>query len=121
MIDAVIKFFDFERGVDCVYELAGPAGIPYNEFLDLTIAATGGRVKRKNVSKKWADRVIFLKGLFKDVTEERRAAAYFTLSHEHDITNAVFELGWEPRTYAEGLKDVLATDWWRHEEPVAAS
>ncbi len=115
VVDAVIRFFDFERGVDCVYELAGPAGIPYNEFLDLTIAAAGGGVKRRNISKKWADRAIFLKGLFKDTTEDRRASAYFNLHHEHDITNATFELGWQPRTYAEGIRQVAAGDWWRQE------
>ena len=100
-----------------MYELAGPEGIPYNDFLDMTIAATGGKVKRRNIPKKWADRFIFFKGLFTDVTEDRRASAYFTLHHEHDISNAVYELGWKPRTYAEGLQDVLPGDWWRQEEP----
>src|SRR5262245_30889646 len=56
VVDAVIRYFDFERGVDCVYELAGPAGISYNEFVDLTITAVGGGVKRRNIPKKWADR-----------------------------------------------------------------
>ena len=113
VVDAILRFFDFERGVDCVYELAGPAGIPYNDFVDLTIAAAGGKIKRRNISKKWADRVIFLKGLFTDNTEDRRASAYFNLHHEHDITNAVYELGWKPRTYAEGIRQVAAGDWWR--------
>jgi nucleoside-diphosphate-sugar epimerase len=113
VVDAVIRFFDFERGVDCMYELAGPKGIPYNEFIDVTIAAAGGGVKRKNISKKWADLAIFFKGLFTDVTEERRASAYFSLHHEHDIQNAVSELGWQPRTYAEGIRQVAATDWWK--------
>lgn len=113
VVDAVLRFFDFERGVDCAYELAGPAGIPFNEFIDLTIAATGGKVKRRNVPKKWADRLIFLKGLFTDVTDDRRASAYFTLHHEHDISNAVYELGWNPRTYAEGIAQVAQGDWWR--------
>jgi nucleoside-diphosphate-sugar epimerase len=113
VVDAVLRFFHFDRGVDCVYELAGPAGVPYNEFLDVTIAATGGGVKRRNISKKWADRFIFVKGLFTDVTDDRRASAYFNLHHEHDITNAVFELGWKPRPYAEGIRQVAAGDWWR--------
>lgn len=113
VVDALLKFFHFDRGVDCVYELAGPAGVPYNEFIDLTIAATGGGVRRRNISKKWADRFIFLKGLFTDVTEDRRASAYFNLHHEHDITNATFELGWKPRTYAEGIREVAQGDWWR--------
>jgi nucleoside-diphosphate-sugar epimerase len=113
VVDAVIRFFDFERGVDCMYELAGPKGIPYNEFIDVTIAAAKGGVKRKNISKKWADMAIFVKGLFTDVTEERRASAYFSLHHEHDIQNAVSELGWAPRTYATGIQEVAATDWWK--------
>ena len=115
VVEAVIKFFDFDRGVDCMYELAGPAGIPYNDFIDATIAAVGGKVKRRNVSKKLVDKVIFLKGLFTDVTEARRASAYFTLHHEHDISNAVYELDWHPRTYAEGIRQVAETDWWRYE------
>jgi len=115
VVDAVLRFFDFERGVDCAYELAGPAGISFNEFIDLTIAATGGKVKRRNVDKKWADRLIFLKGLFTDVTDDRRASAYFTLHHAHDISNAVYELGWHPRTYAEGIAQVAQGDWWRSE------
>ena len=115
VVDAVKRFFGFDRGVDCVYELAGPAGIPYNEFLDLTIAAVGGGVKRRNIPKKWADRFILLKGLFMDTTEDRRASAYFNLHHEHDITNATYELGWKPRSYAEGIRDVAAGDWWRDE------
>lgn len=115
VVDAVLRFFDFERGVDCAYELAGPEGIPFNEFIDLTIAATGGKVKRRNIDKKWADRLIFLKGLFTDVTDDRRASAYFSLHHEHDITNATYELGWKPRTYAEGIVQVAQGDWWRRE------
>ena len=113
VVDAVLKFFHFERGVDCCYELAGPEGIAYNDFVDQTIAAAGGGLKRRNISKKWADRAIFLKGLFTDTTEDRRASAYFNLHHEHDITNAVYELDWHPRPYAEGIRDVAQGDWWR--------
>jgi nucleoside-diphosphate-sugar epimerase len=113
VVDAVMRYFRFERGVDCVYELAGPAGIAYNEFVDLTIAAVGGGIRRRNIAKKWADRAIFLKGLFVDNTAERRASAYFNLHHEHDITNAKFELGWEPRSYAQGIREVAQGDWWR--------
>lgn len=113
VVDAILRYFEFERGVDCVYELAGPAGIPYNDFVDVTIAAAGGKLKRRNISKKWADRAIFLKGFFTDATEERRASAYFNLHHQHDITNAVYELGWKPRTYAEGIRQVAQGDWWR--------
>ena len=115
VVEAVIKFFSFDRGVDCMYELAGPEGIAYNDFIDLTIAAAGGGVKRKNVSKKLVDKLIFFKGLFTDTTEDRRASAYFTLHHEHDISNAVYELDWHPRTYAEGIKQVAQGDWWRYE------
>lgn len=113
VVDAVLRFFHFERGVDCAYELAGPEGIPYNEFIDLTVQATGGGARRRNLDKKWVDRLIFLKGLFTDTTEDRRASAYFTLHHQHDITNATYELGWKPRTYAEGIRQVAAGDWWR--------
>ncbi|MBI5434502.1 MAG: NAD-dependent epimerase/dehydratase family protein [Planctomycetes bacterium] len=117
VVDAVKRFFGFERGVDCVYELAGPAAIPYNEFIDLTIRAAGGTVRRRNISKKWADRMIFLKGFFTDTTADRRASSYFNLHHEHNITNAVDELGWQPRSYAEGIAQVASTDWWKHDEP----
>ncbi|MEZ5977083.1 MAG: NAD-dependent epimerase/dehydratase family protein [Planctomycetota bacterium] len=117
VVDAIIRFFDFERGVDCQYELAGPAGIPYNEFIDLTIAAAGGGVRRVNISRRWANLAIFLKGLFKDTTEDRRASAYFSLHHDHDITNARYELGWEPRTYAQGIREVAqVSDWWKFDE-----
>jgi NADH dehydrogenase len=119
VVDAVLRYFDFERGVDCVYELAGPAGVTYNEFIDLTITAVGGGVKRRNIPKKWADRFIFFKGLFVDNTADRRASAYFNLHHEHDITNAIYELQWRPRTYAQGIREVAAGDWWR--VPHAAS
>lgn len=115
VIDAVLRYFTFERGIDCCYELAGPAGIAYNEFVDLTIQATGGGIKRRNISKKWADRAIFLKGIFVDNTADRRASAYFNLHHEHDISNAVSELGWQPRSYAEGIRQVAQGDWWRDE------
>ncbi|MBL8858268.1 MAG: NAD-dependent epimerase/dehydratase family protein [Planctomycetes bacterium] len=115
VVDALLRFFDFDRAADCIYELAGPAGIPYNDFLDLTIRAAGGTVKRRNIPKKWADRFIFVKGLFTDVTADRRASAYFNLHHEHDISNAVYELGWSPRTYAAGITEVAAGDWWKTE------
>ena len=115
VIDAELRYFTFERGIDCCYELAGPAGIAYNEFVDLTIGATGGGIKRRNISKKWADRAIFLKGIFVDNTADRRASAYFNLHHEHDISNAVSELGWQPRSYAEGIRQVAQGDWWRDE------
>jgi NADH dehydrogenase len=113
VVDAMLKFLDFDRGVDCVYELAGPEGIAYNEFIDTTIAAVGGGVRRRNIAKKWADRAIFLKGLFTDATEDRRASAYFNLHHEHDISNAFYELNWRPRTYAEGIAAVAQGDWWK--------
>ena len=115
VVDAVLRFFDFDRGVDCCYELAGPAGIPYNEFVDLSIQAAGGGVRRRNIPKKWADRFIFVKGLFVDNTADRRASAYFNLHHEHDISNAIFELAWKPRSFAEGIREVAAGDWWREE------
>ena len=115
VVDAVIKYFDFERGIDCCYELAGPEGISYNAFIDQTIAAAGGKLKRRNIPKKWADRAIFLKGLFTDTTDDRRASAYFNLHHEHDITNAIYELDWHPRPYAEGIRQVAQGDWWRQE------
>jgi len=115
VVDAVLRYFDFDRGIDCCYELAGPEGISYNDFVDQTIAAAGGKLKRRNIAKKWADRAIFLKGLFTDATEDRRASAYFNLHHEHDITNAIYELDWHPRPYAEGIRQVAQGDWWRAE------
>ena len=115
VVEAVIKFFEFERGVDCMYELAGPEGIAYNEWIDLTIDAVGGKVKRRNLPKKMVEKFIFLKGLFADNTKERRASSYFTLHHEHDITNAVYELDWHPRPYSEGVRQVAEGDWWRFE------
>lgn len=119
VVSAVLKFFDFHRGVDCVYELAGPDGISYNEFLDHTIRAAGGSVKRRNIPRSLVDKFIFVKGLFMDTTKDRRASAYFSLHHDHDITNAVFELGWKPRTYAEGIAQAAQGDWWK--TPVAVS
>lgn len=117
LVQAVLLFFDYERAkdVDCVYEIAGPEGIPFNDFVDLTIAATGGGVKRRNVRRKWVERAIFLKGLFRDVTKERRGAGYFSLHHEHDIRAAVVELGWRPRHYRDGVREIAAGDWWRTE------
>ncbi|MCE9634754.1 MAG: NAD-dependent epimerase/dehydratase family protein [Planctomycetes bacterium] len=117
VVDAVKRFFGFERGVDCVYELAGPTAITYNEFLDLTIKAAGGTIRRRNIPKVWADRLIFLKGFFTDTTADRRASSYFNLHHEHNIENAVGELGWQPRTYAAGIAQVAQGDWWKSEEP----
>jgi len=119
VVDAVKRYFSFDRGVDCIYELAGPAGVSYNEFLDLSIAAAGGGVRRRNIPKKWADRAILLKGLFMDTTADRRASAYFNLHHEHDISNAIYELGWKPRPYAEGIREVAQGDWWRDEKAQA--
>jgi nucleoside-diphosphate-sugar epimerase len=116
VVDCVLRKIGYDKQVDCIYELAGPTGITYNEFIDYTIAATCGTVRRRNIPKKWADFVIALKGVFKDVTDERRASAYFLLHHEHDITNARVELGWSPRTYEQGIKDCAAvSDWWKYE------
>ena len=112
VVEAIMLYFDYDRGVDCCYELAGPSGIPYNQFIDETIAAAGGGLRRRNIPNKWADRFIFLKGLFMDTTLDRRASDYFTLHHEHDITNAVDELGWKPRPYGEGIAQVAAGGWW---------
>lgn len=117
VVDAVVRFFGFERGIDCVYELAGAGGIPYNEFIDLTIRAAGGTVRRRNLPKKWVDSYIFVKGLFTDVTEARRSSTYFNLHQEHDINNALHELNWRPRSYAEGIAEVARGDWWRATPP----
>ena len=117
VVDAIRRFFDYERAkdVDCVYEIAGPEGIAFNDFVDVTIRAAGGGVKRRNIPRRWVERAIFLKGLFKDVTKERRGAGYFSLHHDHNITAAVTELGWSPRPYAEGIVEIAKDDWWRQD------
>ena len=119
LVDVVVRFFDYERGRDefRVFEIAGPEGIPFNDFVDLTIAAVDGKVKRRNIPRRWVERAIFVKGLFKDVTRERRGAGYFSLHHEHDIRPAMNELGWRPRPFAEGIRQVAGGDWWRHDAP----
>jgi nucleoside-diphosphate-sugar epimerase len=118
MVNVVLTFFDYERGREDyrVFEIAGPEGVSFNDFVDLTIAATGGGVKRRNIARKWVERMIFIKGLFKDVTKERRGAGYFSLHHEHDIRPAQEELGFAPRTFGEGIAQVAQGDWWRHED-----
>lgn len=117
MIDALVAVFGYERVREefRVFEIAGPAGIPFNEFIDLTIRATGGGVKRRNIPRRWVERAILLKGIFKDVTKERRGAGYFSLHHDHDIRPAQHELGFAPRPFAEGIVEVAAGDWWREE------
>jgi len=115
VVDAVIRYFGFERGIDCVYEIAGPKGITYNEFFDLTVQAAGGSVKRRNVSYKWMERYNLVKGIFNDGTQDRRDLINASISHEHNITNARDELGWEPRSYAEGIAQVAQGDWWKQE------
>lgn len=117
LVDAIVRVFGYERCREDfrVFEIAGPAGISFNDFVDMTVAATGGNVKRKNIPRRWVERVILLKGLFKDVTKERRGAGYFSLHHDHDITAAREELGWEPRPFSEGILEVAAGDWWRED------
>ena len=45
VVDAMLRKFEWSSQVDCIYELAGPTGIAYNDFIDHTIAACGGTVK----------------------------------------------------------------------------
>ena len=118
MVEAIVLFFDYERGKEDyrVYEIAGPEGISFNEFVDTCIRVTGGKVKRRNIPRKWVQRAIFLKGLIMDVTKERRGAGYFSLHHEHDIGPAQEELGWKPRTFQEGILEVAEGDWWKTDE-----
>jgi len=117
MIDAIMALFRYERAKEeyRVFEIAGPYGIPFNDFIDLTIRATGGGVKRRNIPRRWVERALLLKGVFKDVTKERRGASYFSLHHDHDIRPAKEELGFAPRPFAEGIVEVAAGDWWRTE------
>jgi len=117
LVDAIVRALDYERGKEDfrVFEIAGPYGISFNDFVDLTVKATGGGVKRRNIPRRWVERAILLKGLFKDVTKERRGAGYFSLHHDHDITAAQEELGWQPRPYEEGVLEIAAGDWWREE------
>jgi len=117
VVDAIVRIFDYEKAHDDfrVFEIAGPEGIAFNDFVDLTIQATGGKVKRRNIPRRWVQRALFLKGLFKDVTKERRGAGYFSLHHDHDITPAREELNWSPRPFSEGIVDVSQGDWWRDE------
>ncbi|MDP6520505.1 MAG: NAD(P)-dependent oxidoreductase [Planctomycetota bacterium] len=115
VVDAILLYLTQEQvmDVDSIYELAGPTGIPFNEFLDLTMAAAGGRQKRRNVPRRWVERFLLLKGVFTDVTRQRRGASYFFLHHDHDISAAIETLGWQPRTYATGIAQVASGDWWR--------
>ncbi|MEM6569323.1 MAG: NAD-dependent epimerase/dehydratase family protein [Planctomycetota bacterium] len=115
LVDAIVRVFTYERGREDfrVFEIAGPAGVAFNDFVDMTIEATGGKVKRRNIPRRWVERAILVKGLFRDVTKERRGAGYFSLHHDHDITAAREELGWEPRPYSEGVLDVARGDWWK--------
>jgi len=119
VVDAIVRFFTYEKAHEDfrVFEIAGPEGIPFNDFIDLTIRATGGKVKRRNIPRRWVQRALFVKGLFRDVTKERRGAGYFSLHHDHDITPAREELGWNPRPFSEGIVEVAQGDWWRQETP----
>ncbi len=121
VIDAVVRLFSYEKAHDDfrVFEIAGPDGIPFNDFIDLTIDATGGKIKRRNIPRRWVQRALFLKGLFKDVTKERRGAGYFSLHHDHDITPAREELDWEPRPFSQGIQEVAEGDWWQKDDPEA--
>ena len=113
-----MRFFSFERGHEDyrIYEIAGPAGISFNDLSTSRSRPLAARVKRRNIPRRWVERAIFLKGLFKDVTKERRGAGYFSLHHEHDIRPAISELKWTPRTFAEGIQDVVEGDWWRSDD-----
>lgn len=117
VVDVLKRYFEYERqdDIETVWEVAGPEGVAFNDFIDLTTAATGGKVKRRNIPRRWVERAILVCGLFKDVTKWRRGAGYFSLHHDHDISPARQELGWEPRPYAEGIRDVAEGDWWREE------
>ena len=117
LIDAVVRFFGYERGQEDyrVFEIAGPYGISFNDFVDTVIEVTGGGVKRRNVPRRWVERAITFLQIFKDMTKQRRGAGYFSLHHEHDIRPAQEELGWEPRPFTEGIRDVAAGDWWRED------
>ncbi|MEZ6019518.1 MAG: NAD-dependent epimerase/dehydratase family protein [Planctomycetota bacterium] len=85
LIDALVRFFHYEKAHEDfrVFEIAGPEGIAFNDFIDLTIEAVGGKIRRRNIPRRWVQRALFLKGLFKDVTKERRGAGYFSLHHDH--------------------------------------
>ncbi|MFT7678983.1 MAG: nucleoside-diphosphate-sugar epimerase [Planctomycetota bacterium] len=114
MVDVMLRYFNYDRALEDyrVFEIAGPEGIPFNDFIDQSIAAAGGKVKRRNIPRRWVERAIFLKGLFMDVTRERRGAGYFSLHHEHDIRPAQNDLGWQPRPFDEGIRQVAEGDWW---------
>ncbi|MEZ6016957.1 MAG: hypothetical protein R3F49_17700 [Planctomycetota bacterium] len=81
--------------------------------MDLSIKAAGGGVKRRNIPRRWVERAILLKGVFTDVTKERRGAGYFSLHHDHDIRPAQDELNFRPRPFAEGIVEAAQGDWWR--------
>lgn len=117
VVEAIVRCFSYDRGREDfrIFEIAGPEGISFNDFVDLTIEATGGGVRRRNIPRRWVERAILLKGLFRDVTKERRGAGYFSLHHDHDITAAREELDWEPRHYSQGVKDITRDDWWRED------
>lgn len=112
-VDAVVRCLEPRRRTGRVYELAGPRGMAFNEYIDVTIAAAGGGIRRRNVPRRWVEWVIAVKGMFSDVTRHRQASAYFARDHEGDIRAAVEELGWRPRSYAEGIEEVAGGDWWR--------
>ena len=86
-----------------------------------TVCACTSYIRALRSSRRWIERAIFLKGLFRDVTKERRGAGYFSLHHEHDIRPAQEELNFAPRTFAEGIGDVGRGDWWRHEDQSSAA
>ena len=115
LIEALMLFFAHPAAQEDgrVFEIAGPEGIAFNDFVDATIEATGGKVKRRNIARHWVNRALFLKGLFKDVTKERRGAGYFSLHHDHNIQPIREELGWDPRPFREGIVEVAKGDWWK--------
>lgn len=117
LVEAIMLFFNYERGKEDyrIFEIAGPEGIAFNDFVDTVIQVTGGKVKRRNIPRRWVERATTFLHIFKDMTKARRGAGYFSLHHGHDIRPAQEELNWQPRTFAEGLKEITATDWWREE------
>lgn len=115
----VVTTLGYGMAVDAVYHMAG-AGIGYDDMLNTIASAVGGNAKIKHSSLKFKENWLKVADLFTRGAEARIALStrrndlrYFLKDHVYPTDDARQQVGFNPREFATGVREVCAHPWWK--------
>lgn len=116
---SVAKTLVYGMAVDAVYHMSGP-GIGYDDMLNAVGAVIGKNPKIKHSSLKFNENVLKIRDLLTrdpakklQIATRRNDLRYFLKDHVYPNDDARAQVGFTPREFPAGVREVCATPWWK--------